>query len=715
MAHRTLFLLISTFVFCAAPHAAELGATLPLPLFSRAALKFAHGDNAVAAPLGSDAVEMTFGTGAYPFVQYTFPEAQDWSKGCALALDVTNPHETTLAVHLRVSDHSSADGNRNSASGWTLLPPQKTTTVILPYLLPPPMRMGMREGPRLPETELVHPYGQGIDAKRVIGFRVFLDKATDPRGLFVRKARLIRGDGTQLFYRHIVDRYGQFAKDSWSGKVSKDEQLRTAPAPEAERAGDALDLYGGWRGAPSENASGFFRTVKRDGRWWLVTPAGHLFFSVGPNVVDTKSGATYVEGREWMFASLPAKTDPLARHYGSDDDRGHTPGGQERNFERGRTFNFYGANLERTFGANFTKPWQTRTLDRLRSWGFNTLGNWSDPAVFDATDSSDQRMPYVCTIYYGGDFARVGTSADWWGPMPDPFDPHFANQIETELAPQLIARRGDPFLIGYFVDNELSWAKGRNSTQAREHFSLLYGVLEQDADSPAKRAWTETLERQYTEIGALNQAWGTTFASWSEFLEKPFTTPETLPETMRADFRRFLRAYAERYFEIIATTIRRHDPDHLYLGARFSTFSEEQVQAAAAHCDVISFNLYAPDLASAGVDWSFLKQIDKPALVGEFHFGATDRGLFGSGLIPVANQIERARSYRQYVHTLADHPSFVGAHWFQYIDQPLTGRTYDGENYAIGLVTVTDTPYPELTRAAASTHRELYRRRTETK
>jgi hypothetical protein len=42
----------------------------------------------------------------------------------------------------------------------------------------------------------------------------------------------------------------------------------------------------------------------------------------------------------------------------------------------------------------------------------------------------------------------------------------------------------------------------------------------------------------------------------------------------------------------------------------------------------------------------------------------------------------------------------AGAHWFQYIDEPLTGRTLDGENAHIGFVTVADLPYVELVAAA---------------
>ncbi len=54
--------------------------------------------------------------------------------------------------------------------------------------------------------------------------------------------------------------------------------------------------------------------------------------------------------------------------------------------------------------------------------------------------------------------------------------------------------------------------------------------------------------------------------------------------------------------------------------------------------------------------------------------------------------------------------AFVGAHWFEYVDEPLTGRSLDGENYNIGLVSVADVPYPELTTAMRSTNSTLYKR-----
>jgi hypothetical protein len=64
---------------------------------------------------------------------------------------------------------------------------------------------------------------------------------------------------------------------------------------------------------------------------------------------------------------------------------------------------------------------------------------------------------------------------------------------------------------------------------------------------------------------------------------------------------------------------------------------------------------------------------------GKFTWGAPERGGFGPGLIPVANQAEQADRYQRYLCSVLINSHFVGAHWFAYVDEPLTGRLYDGE------------------------------------
>jgi hypothetical protein len=85
--------------------------------------------------------------------------------------------------------------------------------------------------------------------------------------------------------------------------------------------------------------------------------------------------------------------------------------------------------------------------------------------------------------------------------------------------------------------------------------------------------------------------------------------------------------------------------------------------------------------------------LDKPVLISEFHFGSDDRGPFGKGVVSVWNEQQRGEAYVKFVTAAAADPDIVGAHWFQYTDQPVSGRLLDGENSHIGLVGITDIPF----------------------
>ena len=200
----------------------------------------------------------------------------------------------------------------------------------------------------------------------------------------------------------------------------------------------------------------------------------------------------------------------------------------------------------------------------------------------------------------------------------------------------------------------------------------------------------------------LAQAWGISLASWDELRSAGFVLPPASfdnPAVIR-DLAAFTRRFAEAYFRTVAEALRRHDPDHLYLGSRFAWRTPEAVEACAHWCDVVSFNLYKPSIANDGDEWARFHALGKPALIGEFHFGSSDRGLFWEGLVGAGKESERGPAYARYLRAVADNPDFVGAHWFQYIDEPLTGRTLDGENAHVGFVTVADLPYVDLVAAA---------------
>jgi hypothetical protein len=170
-------------------------------------------------------------------------------------------------------------------------------------------------------------------------------------------------------------------------------------------------------------------------------------------------------------------------------------------------------------------------------------------------------------------------------------------------------------------------------------------------------------------------------------------------------------AWFEAYYRTVAGLAKEILPHKLYLGSRLayhnwpeeSEARREIVRHAAKYCDIVSFNFYKLTVE----DMVLPAGIDKPVIIGEFHMGALDRGLFHPGIRSVASQQQRAEAYRYYLTTAVCNPAIVGAHWFDLYDQPTTGRN-DGENYQIGFLDVCDTPYWEMIDPAREVGYSLY-------
>ena len=163
---------------------------------------------------------------------------------------------------------------------------------------------------------------------------------------------------------------------------------------------------------------------------------------------------------------------------------------------------------------------------------------------------------------------------------------------------------------------------------------------------------------------------------------------------------------AQLYFSVIRAELRRVLPDKLYLGAKQGYPSAKVVAAAARYADVVSFDHYMYT-ASPAPGATLGESIDAPIIFAEFHFGSLDRGLLHPGLRPTTNQQQRAQAYKLYLRTALKNTQCVGAHYFQYMDEPTAGRD-DGENYQIGWLDAADTPYMELVAAGREIGAAMY-------
>lgn len=639
---------------------------------------------------GKRALSIEFSRVAFPalFLRPTAPlDLRQWGE---IAYDITNPGTTPVRFSVRVDDDYRPDGVGTSRNGVGSLEPGTTATFVFPLANRDPMTYGMRGLPTTPGTRNLGSTGTHIlNLANIAQMQIFLPSPADTITLILDNVRL----RPAFPLEGIVDDFGQFAPATWPGKLSTQDDFAILRAEEQAfldtngRFG-GRSIYGGYAAGPRLEATGFFRTTKHEGRWWLVDPDGWLFFSTGFNSIALAQ-STFTTGRESMFTWLPAETDPLAKHYGTATSvQGPIPSGT--------TFNFQTANLERKYGASYVEDWRTTTLARIPAWGFNTIGNWSDPTLHR------RGVAYVTTASLWGSYNTVPNAGQGTDRLPDPFDPRFATDVNARLLPVLSPALGDPWCLGHFVDNELNW--GSTATD-RSRYGVALGALAQPAaTSPARRALGALLATRYGTIANLNSAWGTQFADWNAL-----SAPATITAGMRADLALLTTAFAREYFRVVRDELRRIDPNHLYLGSRFHINNPDIIAGAAEMTDVLSFNIYQQAIVPA--TWAIVAQLDRPAIIGEFHFGALDRGMFHTGLQATGSQAERAAAFTRYMFSVADHPNFVGAHWFQYTDQAITGRPRDGENYNIGFVTIADTPYLEMITVARDFHDALYPRR----
>jgi hypothetical protein len=189
-------------------------------------------------------------------------------------------------------------------------------------------------------------------------------------------------------------------------------------------------------------------------------------------------------------------------------------------------------------------------------------------------------------------------------------------------------------------------------------------------------------------------------------VELPKSDQET--EAFKRDASELRRLIAGTYYRSCHEAMREALPNHLYLGSRIHKSDDEVYEQLAKYADVVSGNGYDPVAGTKAA-----RTPDKPSMETEFHFGAPDRGVPGVGLWSVGDQTQRSRAYVTYVLSALKHPNVVGTHWFAYLDQSAAARRISpggssGENYQIGFVDVTDTPYPEITAAARTLADHMY-------
>ena len=380
------------------------------------------------------------------------------------------------------------------------------------------------------------------------------------------------------------------------------------------------------------------------GVWWLKTPCGERFYSLGVNILDGGYPDRARDGK--VYYSWPAFAPTLS-------------------------------------------DWIAETRQRLSEWGFNSAGGWS-------LAPQQLRLPAVINLELGR-----RAKFHWF----DPFAPETERRM-TALAKEAVAPfRGSPYRIGYFSDNEVGWwagalfvyysqqpansyTKARWVALLRRHYHDNWAAFAADF-VPAPRVASWPALRASTAMTRMRPG-GNGIAAVREWTG-------IVAEHYYAMAARAIRAADPDalYFG---------DRLPIYYDPVAVKAMAGHVDAIAVNYNVDSGDGWVARYFFDGLE---ALSGDKPILLTEWFFAARENrtGNRNNGhLMTVATQAERARGAAAATENFARIPAIVGSQWFQYYDHPKGGRP-DGEDYDFGLVDIDNRPYQGLTEALAAANR----------
>ncbi len=472
-----------------------------------------------------------------------------------------------------------------------------------------------------------------------------------------------------------VDRYGQSKYGNWPGKAKSDADLAAAALLEQEKLQEwgvpsGFDPYGGVLSAGwQEQATGFYRLVRHNGVWWLITPLGNPCFYIALSDAPALNwDRTPVTGRTWLFEELPLKTPPWDFAWGLDS-WGQTDGTEDVAVPT--------VNMIRKYGKDWMSKANDLAVGRMKAWGFSGFGKWSD-------DTGN--LPIIPVLGTSG-----GPNLDR---HPDIFDPPVQTELRSVLAAQVTPRLKDPLVVGWSLHNE--YDDIITVDEIRNMLALFFAIA-------AKRALVdEALASLFNKnVASLAAAWKISATTVNEVYS-------SIPSPPPADIEALRQYFARQYYGFLYRTFKELDPNHLYFGFWIVPGwweNETDWQLIADYCDVIGYDRYSPVFAD---DWmaALIRKTDKPIFVGEFSFPPTynlERGFRAYQSVNAWDDADAGRLYSNWLEDARQNPYCVGVSWFQYRDEPVSGRgpgqgpdLVYGEDYAFGLVDVTDQPKYDL-------------------
>lgn len=391
-------------------------------------------------------------------------------------------------------------------------------------------------------------------------------------------------------------------------------------------AGD-FDPYGGWNTLPIQPPTGFFEVANRDGRWWLVSPAGNAFFALGLNHLDWSEVED--RGLAWQYENDP-------------------------------------------------ELWSRSVMEDMRQAGLNTVGHASGNIARFIFLETSRELAKAEHLYFANRF-----SSDRDLRLPDVFDETWFWNHCLDIVYYSQISINDPYLIGYYMSEEPAFGDGLTGRPHGDSWPIK--LAEQDVGTPGKAAFVALMKERYeSQIAAFDAVWGglihqipVEFGSWADV--EGFTNFRVLdshdPPSRDADELAMSVEIAKIYYPVAVAAIRDRDPNHLILGDRYipewNNMPCEVLEIAGQYVDLVALNAFGLPRRPGQEDLQRAHDCTGlPAIISDTKFVTPTPQLPNPFGFRVATHPKRGVGYDRLLRNEAAKSWVVGFNWCNYLDNP---------------------------------------------
>lgn len=394
-----------------------------------------------------------------------------------------------------------------------------------------------------------------------------------------------------------------------------------------------FDKYGGYRLIQGEE-TGFFHLEKMNNIWWIITPEGNAFLSMGVNHVVTDALKHTENKSHWL--------------------------------------NEFSLNEQHTEEEFLTK-FQDKVKGDLALFNFNVLGAHS-PSHFYASPIA----PYIEKM----EFLHI---CHWQTPTKEEFKDVFSPEFETycEAFAKKIVKPNDPFLLGYFFTDCPIFTE----RDAAKRGVVMYGAPREatptwpnvlrnlGAESKGKQVYVDLISEIYNKnIKEFNSTYKTHFNSFNDLLKtKDWRTATDIENKKEQDDNfKFLLKIIDQYYKVAVSTVKKLDPNHIILGDKLNGNTDtpsEIIQITSRYTDVVYFQMFGHYEDQKPYMDKCSKISNKPIYNGDGSFSVPSEKMPHPNGPHCKNQEERAKVTVDFATRSFSRADFVGwdhCGWFDH-------------------------------------------------